>query len=84
MLGAVKFALLLPVDAEFPYIHLERQFMHLGVLIYDGAFHSQYGGSEAGLMFAACMLLLVVVLVLNTIAVRIRNRLRSQYQIFNG
>lgn len=84
MLGAVKFALLLPVDGEFPYIHLERQFMHLGVLIYDGAFHSQYGGSEAGLMFAACMLLLVVVLVLNTIAVRIRNRLRNQYQIFNG
>ncbi len=84
MLGAVKFALLLPVDGEFPYIHLERQFMHLGVLIYDGAFHSQYGGSEAGLMFAACMLLLIVVLVLNTIAVRIRNRLRHQYQMFNG
>ncbi|MCY7296029.1 phosphate ABC transporter permease PstA [Alteromonas sp. a30] len=84
MLGAVKFALLLPIDAEFPYIHLERQFMHLGVLIYDGAFHSQFGGGEAGLMFAACMLLLVVVLVLNTIAVRIRNRLRNQYQIFNG
>lgn len=84
MLGAVKFALLLPVDGEFPFIHLERQFMHLGVLIYDGAFHSQYAGNEAGLMFAACMLLLVVVLVLNTIAFRVRNRLRNQYQVLIG
>ncbi len=84
MLGAVKFALLLPVDGEFPFIHLERQFMHLGVLIYDGAFHSQGAGNEAGLMFAACMLLLVVVLVLNTIAVYVRNRLRNQYQVLIG
>ena len=83
MLGAVKYAALLPVDLAFPYLHLERQFMHLGVLIYDGAFQSQYAGQEAGLMFAACMLLLMVVLVLNTIAVRVRNRLRSQYQVLN-
>lgn len=81
MLGAVKYAAVLPVDLEFPFLHLERQFMHLGVLIYDGAFQSQYAGQEAGLMFAACMLLLVVVLVLNTIAVRVRNRLRNQYRL---
>ncbi|UAA37984.1 phosphate ABC transporter permease PstA [Paraneptunicella aestuarii] len=84
MLGAVKFALLLPIDGEFPYIHLERQFMHLGVLIYDGAFHSQSAGQEASLMFAACLLLLLVVLVLNTIAVNVRNRLRNQYKVLIG
>lgn len=81
MLGAVKYAAVLPVDSEFPFLHLERQFMHLGVLIYDGAFQSQYAGQESGLMFAACMLLLVVVLVLNTIAVRVRNQLRNQYRL---
>ena len=84
MLGAVKFALLLPVDSQFPYIHLERQFMHLGVLIYDGAFHSQQAGQEASLMFAACLLLLAVVLLLNIMAVHVRNRLRNQYKDLIG
>ena len=84
MLGAVRFALMLPVDAQAPYIHLERQFMHLGVMIYDGAFHSQQADGESSLMFAACLLLLLVVLVLNTLAVHVRNRLRRQYQDFIG
>ncbi|QPG05111.1 phosphate ABC transporter permease PstA [Salinimonas marina] len=80
LVGAVKFAPNLPIDGEFPFLHLERQFMHLGVLIYDGAFHSQVDTSGASMMFAACLLLLVVVFVLNIIAVVLRNRLRQRYQ----
>lgn len=79
LLGAVKFAPALPVDAEFPFIHLNRQFMHLGVLIYDGAFHSQHIGNSSSFVFACCMLLLVIVFTLNLTAVFIRNRLRNQY-----
>ena len=80
LVGAVKFAPNLPIDGEFPFLHLERQFMHLGVLIYDGAFHSQTDTSGASMMFAACLLLLVVVFALNIIAVVLRNRLRKRYQ----
>lgn len=79
LLGAVKFAPTLPIDAEFPFIHLNRQFMHLGVLIYDGAFHSQHIGNSSSFIFACCMLLLVIVFTLNLTAVFIRNRLRNQY-----
>lgn len=79
LVGAVKFAPSLPVDGEFPYLHLERQFMHLGVLIYDGAFHSNNIGHGSSMMFASCLLLLLVVLSLNTIAVMVRARLRRQY-----
>lgn len=79
LLGAVKFAPALPVDSEFPFIHLNRQFMHLGVLIYDGAFHSQHIGNSSSFIFACCMLLLVIVFTLNLTAVFIRNRLRNQY-----
>ncbi len=79
LLGAVKFAPSLPVDAEFPFVHLHRQFMHLGVLIYDGAFHSQNVGHSSSFIFACCMLLLVIVFTLNLVAVFIRNRLRNQY-----
>ncbi|MHC6646065.1 phosphate ABC transporter permease PstA [Alteromonas sp. HB246098] len=79
LVGAVKFAPTLPIDGEFPYLHLDRQFMHLGVLIYDGAFHSQTDGKSASMMFAACLLLLVVVFVLNILAVVLRARLRKRY-----
>ncbi|BFT29331.1 phosphate ABC transporter permease PstA [Alteromonas sp. D210916BOD_24] len=79
LVGAVKFAPTLPIDGEFPYLHLDRQFMHLGVLIYDGAFHSQTDGKSASMMFASCLLLLVVVFVLNILAVLLRARLRKRY-----
>ncbi|BCO17930.1 phosphate transport system permease protein PstA [Alteromonas sp. KC3] len=79
LVGAVKFAPSLPIDGEFPYLHLDRQFMHLGVLIYDGAFHSQTDGKSASMMFAACLLLLLVVFVLNILAVILRTRLRRRY-----
>lgn len=79
LVGAVKFAPTLPIDGEFPFLHLDRQFMHLGVLIYDGAFHSQTDGKSASMMFASCLLLLVVVFVLNILAVLLRARLRKRY-----
>ena len=79
LVGAVKFAPALPVDGTFPYLHLDRQFMHLGVLIYDGAFHSQTDAKGSSMMFAACMLLLIVVFILNILAVVLRARLRQRY-----
>lgn len=79
LVGAVKFAPNLPIDSEFPFLHLDRQFMHLGVLIYDGAFHSQTNIKSASMMFASCLLLLSVVFVLNLLAVWLRTRLRKRY-----
>lgn len=79
MVGAVKYAPVLPIDSEFPWLHLERQFMHLGVLIYDGAFHGQSTQQGSGIMFASCFLLLLVVILLNSIAVSVRNRLQDKY-----
>jgi len=79
LVGAVKFAPSLPVDSEFPFLHLERQFMHLGVFIYDGAFHNQTNTQGSSMMFASCMLLLLVVFILNLFAIIVRNRLRDRY-----
>lgn len=79
LVGAVKFAPSLPVDAEFPFVHLERQFMHLGVFIYDGAFHNQTNTQGSSMMFASCMLLLLIVFILNLFAIIVRNRLRARY-----
>ncbi|WP_100643926.1 phosphate ABC transporter permease PstA [Alteromonas facilis] len=79
LVGAVKFAPTLPVDSDFPFLHLDRQFMHLGVLIYDGAFHSQTSIQGSSMMFAACLLLLLCVFGLNLIAINLRSRLRKRY-----
>lgn len=79
MVGAVKYAPVLPIDAEFPFVHLERQFMHLGVLIYDGAFHGQVVQDGSTMMFAACLLLLLVVSMLNMVAIVVRNKLQNRY-----
>ncbi|MFC4700312.1 phosphate ABC transporter permease PstA [Glaciecola siphonariae] len=80
LVGAVKFAPNLPIDGEYPFVHLERQFMHLGVFIYDGAFHNQTQTQSASLMFATCMLLLIIVFLLNISAILIRHRLRHKYE----
>lgn len=80
LVGAVKFAPTLPIDSEFPFIHLERQFMHLGVFIYDGAFHNQTESQVSSLMFATCMLLLIIVFLLNISAILMRNKLRNKYE----
>jgi phosphate transport system permease protein len=79
LVGAVKFAPSLPVDSEFPFLHLERQFMHLGVFIYDGAFHNQTNTQGSSMMFASCMLLLIIVFILNLFAIIVRNKLRDRY-----
>ncbi len=79
LVGAVKFAPALPVDSEFPFVHIERQFMHLGVTVFDGAFQGQLTGAGSNMMFATCLLLLLIVFVLNIVAITIRHRLRRQY-----
>ncbi len=40
LVGVVKMAPTLPVDDQFPYLHLDRKFMHLGYHIYDVGFQS--------------------------------------------
>ncbi|WP_279028063.1 phosphate ABC transporter permease PstA, partial [Gibbsiella quercinecans] len=40
LVGVVKSVPVLPVDGIFPYLHLERKFMHLSFQIYDMAFQS--------------------------------------------
>jgi phosphate transport system permease protein len=77
--GVVKLAPALPIDGFFPYIHLDRKFMHLGFHIYDVGFQSPNVDAARPMVFTTALLLLVVVLVLNLTAIMIRNRLRRKY-----
>ncbi|MGQ0585676.1 MAG: phosphate ABC transporter permease PstA [Gammaproteobacteria bacterium] len=80
LVGVVKLAPSLPLDANIPFLHLERKFMHLGVHIYDVGFQSPNVEAARPLVYATALLLVGVIVVLNLAAIRIRNRLRERYK----
>ncbi|GHY45880.1 phosphate ABC transporter, permease protein [Vibrio cholerae] len=80
LVGAVKLASSLPVDGEFPFIHLERKFMHLGFHIYDIGFQTNNIEAARPLVYATSFLLVTVVVALNLTAISIRNNLREKYR----
>lgn len=79
LVGVVKLAPELPVDGFFPYVHLERSFMHLGFHIFDVGFQSR--NSEAGkpMVFVTTLLLLALIVLMNSSAIYIRNRLKKKF-----
>lgn len=80
LVGVAKLAPSLPVDGHFPYVHLERKFMHLGYHIYDVGFQSPNIEAARPLVYATAFLLVMVVVGLNLTAINIRNNLREKYR----
>ena len=80
MVGVVKLAPALAVDNIAPYLHLDRQFMHLGFHIYDVGFQSPNVEAARPLVYATAFLLVLIIVVLNLAAIGIRNRLRETYK----
>jgi len=80
LVGVVKVAPTLPVDANFPYLHLDRKFMHLGFHIYDVGFQSPNVEAARPLVYATSFLLVTVIIGLNLAAIAIRNNLREKYR----
>jgi phosphate transport system permease protein len=78
--GVVKLAAELPVDGSFPFLHLDRKFMHLGFHIYDVGFQSPNVEAAKPMVYTTTILLLLIVLALNLTAIVVRNRLRRKYQ----
>ena len=78
IVGMVKLAPALPVDGAFPFLHLERKFMHLGFHIYDVGFQSPNVEAVKPLVFATALLLVLVVVATNLAAILLRNRLRAR------
>lgn len=80
LVGVVKLAPNLPVDGEFPFVHLERRIMHLGFHIYDVGFQSPNVEAGRPLVYATALILVLLILLLNLTAIAIRNRLRERYK----
>ena len=80
LVGVVKLAPSLPLDGNYPFLHLDRKFMHLGFHIYDVGFQSPNVEAARPLVYATAFLLVAIIIVLNMTAIRIRNRLREKYR----
>ncbi len=79
MVGVVKLAPTLPMDGYFPFLHLDRKFMHLGFHIYDVGFQSPNVEAARPLVYATSLLLVLIIVSLNLAAIALRNRLREKY-----
>ncbi|MCZ4337058.1 phosphate ABC transporter permease PstA [Shewanella colwelliana] len=80
LVGVVKLAPTLPIDMNFPFVHLERKFMHLGFHIYDVGFQSPNVEAARPLVYATSFLLVSVIVSLNLTAIAVRNHLREKYR----
>lgn len=80
LVGVVKLAPALPMDGNFPYVHLDRKFMHLGFHIYDVGFQSPNVEAARPLVYATALLLVIIIALLNFSAVALRNHLREKYR----
>lgn len=80
LVGVVKLAPTLPLDGNYPFLHLDRKFMHLGFHIYDVGFQSPNVEAARPLVYATSLLLILVIIGLNLFAINIRNSLREKYR----
>ncbi len=84
LVGVVKLAPSLPLDGNFPFLHLDRKFMHLGFHIYDVGFQSPNVEAARPIVYATSFLLVVVIVGLNLTAINLRNRLREKYRALDN
>ena len=79
LVGVVKLAPELPIDQVFPYIHLERSFMHLGFHIYDVGFQSRNSEAAKPMIYVTTLLLITLVFAMNAASIVVRNRLKRKF-----
>ncbi len=80
LVGVVKLAPALPIDGNYPYLHLDQKIMHLGFHIYDVGFQSPNVEAARPLVYATSMTLVLLIVALNITAIKIRNNLREKYR----
>jgi phosphate transport system permease protein len=78
--GAVKNSPV-PLDGSFPFLHPDRQFMHLGFHILDISCKSPNVEATKPMVYVTTLLLLVIVLTMSGAANYIRSRMRKKYLI---
>ena len=71
----------LPLDGQYPFLHLDRKFMHLGFHIYDIGFQSPNVEAAKPMVFVTTLLLVLIVLLMSSTAIILRERMKRKYTI---
>ena len=71
----------LPVDSVFPYVHLQRSFMHLGSHIFLVGFQSPNSEAARPMVYTTTLLLITIIAALNIMAIWLRRRLRARFLV---
>ena len=79
--GVVKLAPELLVNSNFPFMHVERKFMHLGFHIYDVGFQSPNVEAALPMVYVATLLLLIIIITLCSVAIYLRTRMRKKNSV---
>ena len=79
--GVVKLAPTMPFDGVAPFFHPERKFMHLGFHIYDIGFQSPNVEAAKPMVYITALLLVLVVLLMTSSAIFLRNRMKQRYTV---
>jgi len=80
LVGVVKLAPSLPIDGNYPFVHLDQKIMHLGFHVYDVGFQSPSVEAARPLVYATSMVLVMLIVILNIAAIKIRTNLREKYR----
>lgn len=83
IVGVVKLAPTLPFDGHFPFFHMDRKFMHLGFHIFDVGFQSPNVEAAKPMVYVTTLLLIAIVIVASSLAIRLRTRMRKRYVTSN-
>lgn len=79
LVGAAKLTTQLPLSDEFPFLHVESKFMHLGYHLYNVGFQGEDMQRALPLVFATALLLVLVIVLLNLTAIFLRHHLRTRH-----
>ena len=80
LVGAVKLAPELPLDGNFPFVHLGNSFMHLGFHIFDVGFQSQNSEAAKPMVYTTTLVLITLILSFNFLAIGLRKRLARRFE----
>lgn len=80
LVGVVKLAPSLPIDGNYPFVHLDQKIMHLGFHVYDVGFQSPSVEAARPLVYATSLVLVMLIVILNIAAIKIRTNLREKYR----
>jgi phosphate transport system permease protein len=64
LVGVVKLAPSLPIDGNYPYLHLDQKIMHLGFHVYDVGFQSPSVEAARPLVYATSLVLVLLIIIL--------------------